>query len=152
MGILTNKYLVFLLRVGLGLVFIYAAYGKMLHPYEFAKSIYYYKMLPGEVINLFAILLPPLELLTGVLLVVGYWQKAATWLIGGMLVMFLIALFAALARGIDIDCGCFSTASRAKGSIWEYIIRDIIMLVACVLILASRESFLSLDQRFRAAQ
>ena len=59
-------------RLYLGSIFIYAAWGKILDPYNFAVSIATYQMLPTYLVNIIAVTLPWLELVTGVLLVVGF--------------------------------------------------------------------------------
>jgi putative oxidoreductase len=50
-----------------------------------------------------------------------------------MLVVFLIAIFSAKQRGLDITCGCFGKADN-KTDYTEIITRDILML-ACALAL-----------------
>lgn len=143
-GFLPDKY-VFAFRLILGATFIYAAVDKIIHPYEFAKIIYYYKILPGGVINILALLLPWLELITGVFLIVGFWHKSSAVIVGSMLVVFLVALTSAYIRGIDISCGCFSTTSRVKSDVLSYIFRDIVLIAAVALILAAKERFLSIS-------
>jgi len=145
--LLTNQYFLFLLRLVIGGTFIYAALDKVAHPDQFARIIYNYHMLPGQLINIFALLLPWVELVAGVLMVIGYWEKAATVVIGGLLAMFTVALANALIKGVNIECGCFSTTSRAKGPVQSLIVRDILMLIGCGLILWARKSWLSIDGR-----
>jgi putative oxidoreductase len=142
---LTNRYLVFLIRLTIGIVFIYAAISKISHPDQFARIIYNYHILPGGVINLFALFLPWAEILCGFLLIVGYWHKSASVILGGMTVVFIIALSVALFRGVNIECGCFSTTSKARGPVIDLIVRDTIMLVGIALIYAARKTFLAVD-------
>jgi putative oxidoreductase len=142
---LTNKYLVFLIRLAIGIVFVYAAISKITHPDQFARIIYNYHILPGGVINLFALFLPWIEILCGFLLVMGFWHKSAAVTLGGVTVVFIIALSVALFRGVNIECGCFSTTSKAKGPVIDLIVRDTIMLVGCALIFAANKTFLALD-------
>ena len=137
-----DKY-IFAFRLVLGITFVYASIDKVLHPDQFAKIIYYYKLMPGDLINVFALLLPWIELIAGIFLIFGYWEKSAALLITLLLVVFLVALTSAFARGIDISCGCFSTTSRVKGHVLSYIFRDALMIVAVLMILAARERFLS---------
>ncbi len=137
----------FVIRLALGLTFVWAAVDKIIHPDQFARIIYNYHLLPGEYINVFALLLPWVELLTGVMVILGLWEKAAVVIIAGMLAMFIVALSIAIARGVNIECGCFSTTSKAKAPVLDLIIRDAIMLVACGLILWTRRSWLALDRR-----
>ena len=145
MKLLTNRHLVFLIRLVIGVVFVYAAISKIAHPDEFARIIYNYHILPGGVINLFALFLPWAELLCGVMLITGYWHKSATVILGGLTIVFIAALSVALFRGVNIECGCFSTTSKAKGPVVDLIVRDTIMLVGFALIFAANKTFLALD-------
>ena len=147
MKILTNKHVLFACRLLLGFVFIYASLDKIAHPDQFARIIYNYRIVPGELVNLVAIFLPWLELITALMLIVGIWQKGAALIVGGMLGVFIAALSIALTQGIDIECGCFSTTSHSRSPVISLLIRDILMLIPVFLIIRGREGFLSFDHR-----
>ncbi len=136
--IIDNDYFIMLGRLILGGVFIYASWYKIIEPGAFAKSIWYYHMVPGSFINLMALILPWIELLVGLALIVGIWFRGAVLLVNGMLVMFIIALTSAIARNLDIDCGCFKAAESATSSAWETLIRDLIYMVFSVPMLFTR--------------
>ena len=137
----------FVLRLIIGGTFVYAAFDKIMHPDQFARIIYNYHQVPGQLINIFALFLPWVEIISGILIIVGYWEKAATLIIGGMLVMFIIALTQALIKGVNIECGCFSTTSKAKGPVKDLIFRDALMLLACGVILWTKKSWLAIESR-----
>ena len=61
--LLTHRYVVFLVRLFLGVVFIVAAIEKIAVPETFAISIEAYKLLPLQAINIFALLIPWVELI-----------------------------------------------------------------------------------------
>jgi uncharacterized membrane protein YphA (DoxX/SURF4 family) len=94
----------------LGVVFIYASYDKLFHPQAFADIIYRYQILPDRLVNASAIFLPWLELLMGICLMTGFWMPGTVVWCNFLLVAYIGALSFNLARGLDIDCGCFSTA------------------------------------------
>ena len=132
---ISNKYVVITLRVLLGLIFIYSSVGKLFNSAEFAKAILRYDFLPIYFVNLLAIVLPWLEFVVGLLLIAGIYKKASSFLAGASLVMFLIALISAVARGLDISCGCFSLEeSSSKGDIIYRIIQDFFMLAAVIIV------------------
>lgn len=134
-GYLSNKYVVITLRVLLGLIFIYSSVGKLFNASEFAKAILRYDFLPIYFVNLLAIVLPWLEFIVGLLLIAGIYKKASSLLAGASLVMFLIALISAVARGLDISCGCFSLEeTSSKGDIIYRIIQDFFMLAAVIIV------------------
>ncbi len=55
---LENKYLQILLRLILGVIFIYASLGKLFRPEDFAKAILRYEFLPLYFVNIVAIIMP----------------------------------------------------------------------------------------------
>jgi hypothetical protein len=123
-----------------------AALPKILDPPAFAHMIYNYKLLPGGAINLLALTMPWIELLSGLTLILGVWKREAAVLIGLMLLVFIGAIAVNLARGHAIDCGCFDVreagkteAQRLTDMRWV-ILRDIGMLamVGQVLIATKR--------------
>lgn len=129
------------LRVFLGLTFVYAAVLKAMDPAALADEIANYRMLPAGLVPLAAATLPGIELASGLFLVLGIWTRASAAIIGGMLVVFIIALSAAMARGLDIQCGCFGDA--APVDIW-LIWRDVAYLAVAVGIILWDKSLLSL--------
>lgn len=113
-----------LLRIVLGGIFIYASLDKILHPAAFAEIIYNYQVLPGEIINVSAIVLPWLELVLGILLVFGKFLPGASVLCALLLAAFWATLLFNLARGLDVHCGCFSTQSTDQAPMVWYVFRD----------------------------
>jgi len=132
---LISKYfkgpVVIISRLILGAVFIYASIDKIQNPADFAKAINNYHVLPFGLENLMALALPWLELFVGICLIIGVMVDGATILVVLMNIMFIFAISQALARGISIDCGCFSVSSESGGSTIgiQTIIRDIGYLI-----------------------
>ncbi|GAB4325842.1 MAG: DoxX family membrane protein [Candidatus Zixiibacteriota bacterium] len=112
MGLFKNDWVLLIVRVVVGGFFVYASLDKIAHPDAFAKIVYNYRILPGSLINIFAIFLPWLELLAGIALILGTRTVGAAAIISGLMVVFIIAATAAVARGIKIDCGCFTTSGN----------------------------------------
>ena len=113
-------------RLILGAVFIYASLDKIMNPDDFAKAIGNYHVLPFGLENLLALVLPWVELLTGLCLIIGVMVDGATVLIILMNIVFIFAISQALARGISIECGCFSVSSEGGDNIGlQTILRDI---------------------------
>ena len=111
------KIVALILRLVVGGTFVVAGVLKILQPATFAAYIGNYRLLPHETINLLAITLPWIEVLAGFLLAVGIWKHASASLITVMLIIFLIAIGQALARGLDVRCGCFGTVEARRVSI-----------------------------------
>lgn len=95
-------------------VFGFAGWQKIADPEAFARAIYNYQILPSNWVNLMAIYLPWLEIICAVGLFFPKTRRASALLIALMLLMFIAAQLMALSKGIDISCGCFSTAEGSK--------------------------------------
>jgi uncharacterized membrane protein YphA (DoxX/SURF4 family) len=80
----------------------------------FSQDVANYHVPPRALGNLVAITLPWIELLAGVQLVFGIWKRASALVITAMMVVFLIAIGQAVARGFNINCGCFGTVDARK--------------------------------------
>ncbi len=119
-----------LCRFILGGLFIYASISKIVHPYAFAKIIYNYKLLPDILIYISAISLPWVEMISGLFLVAGIFKRTAAIILFSLLIIFIIAISINLIRGLDFDCGCFTTVTTENGSDpVGLLIRDILMLI-----------------------
>lgn len=111
---LNNKYLLFAFRIILGLFFVFSSIDKMIDPESFAVNIENYRFFPILIINIIAISLPWIELVVGLLLVLGVSVKENSFIINCLLIFFNIVVVIALIRGLDIDCGCFGSAYSQK--------------------------------------
>lgn len=123
---LSHPYVGLLLRVYVGGVFVYASMYKINYPGEFAETIASYQLLPYWTVNLTALIMPWLELASGVLLVLGVRTKSAAALVGGMLLLFSLVILVTLLRGIPIGCGCFTSVEEPLG--WGTLWRDLLWL------------------------
>ncbi len=117
------------LRILLGALFIAASIDKMVHPAEFAKIVHNYQILPDNLVNLVAIVLPWIEAIIGLFILSGFWLPGATVLANVFLVAFFSALIYNVARGIDIHCGCFSTRVTGEPHTAWYLVRDLFFLI-----------------------
>ena len=106
-SIFSNRWVLLILRVFLGGVFLYAGISKMRSPQTFADSIATFELLPPFFINLVAISLPVFEIAVGLMLVVGFATEVASFSVLILTVVFAAALISALAQGLKIYCGCF---------------------------------------------
>jgi uncharacterized membrane protein YphA (DoxX/SURF4 family) len=102
------RMLILLARVGLGVIFLYAAYTKLRVPWAiFAMSINSYELLPEPLVIFIARVLPWLELALGVLLIAGWKLRYAAAATSALLVTFFVIMLRSYFKGLGIDCGCF---------------------------------------------
>lgn len=135
-SIVTNSWLELAARWILGLTFIYASFHKIISPAEFAEIVYGYDLFPQISINLIAIIVPYLELITGIALVAGIYPRSAAVIINGLLLGYLAALSINFIRGHEFDCGCFSAGQNGHSSSSEVmLIRDAIYFILGLLII-----------------
>jgi len=144
--IISNRFVFLAIRIVLGVVFIWASIDKIAHPAGFAEAIYNYRMLPHWTINLMAIIMPWLELICGILLIVGVLWRGSAFMIGVLLAVFIVALSSALIRGLDISCGCF-TVDGDHGIAVDLLVRDILMIIGVGILLANPKGQLVLIDR-----
>lgn len=120
----------------LGVLFIGACLHKIADPRAFAVDIATYDILPLAFVNLTAIALPWIELVAGAMLVVGFRVRAGALLIAGMMAVFLAALAIALARDLDMSCGCFASQGAESDPISRLtVLRDLVWLALTTLVL-----------------
>jgi putative oxidoreductase len=133
--ILSNKYLILISRIILGVVFIIASVEKIASPDAFAASIQAYNIAPVAVVNLSALVLAWLELLCGVFILSGVLVRSSAAIVTFLIGVFVAAMLAAMARGLQIDCGCFGT-HHATPLGWARILEDAALLIPGIHLIA----------------
>ncbi len=112
---LKNKTLLVVFRLVLGGLFIYAGAVKVFDPLDFAQNIRNYRLVGQSLSFIAAAVLPWLEILAGAALAAGIWKRASALIITGLLVFFILLTLVTIARGLDVECGCFGALSRKSG-------------------------------------
>jgi len=114
-------------RVILGAIFVYAGFSKILQPNKFywpfpmlkfsvlanlsnfGYQVASYKMLSPAGVTFVSHSLPFVEILLGLLLLIGWRLRIWTALVSLLLLVFLAAVTRAYILHMDINCGCFAT-------------------------------------------
>ena len=119
-------------RVVLGAVFVYAAYVKLRDPWQlFAMSIDSYRILPLNLVEIAARVIPWMELALGVLLIAGIWLQVSGSIVSLLLLTFFALMVRAYAQGMEISCGCFGPGEIIS---WWTLLRDGSMLAGALLL------------------
>ncbi len=102
-----------LAQVVLGILLGWAALAKLGDIPALARAVHNFRIvpLPGE--NLLAMVLPWIELTTALSLLLGIRPRAGAVAATGLLVVLTTAVALGLARGLDIECGCFGTSDAS---------------------------------------
>jgi len=120
-----------LARLVFGAVFVYAGAEKVMDAQAFASVIFNYQVLPAKLVYGAALLLPALEVVCGLALCAGTLARGAAVVLNVLMAVFMGLMGWALARGLDVTCGCFGGAGQAVSR--ETLVRDgIILLVGLV--------------------
>lgn len=109
MKYLTNTYVLWITKVFIGLIFVLSGIEKIADPAGFSDAIANYKLMPNFIINFFAISIPWIELVCGILLIFNQNIKENAFIYLSLMSIFTIMVLIAVLRGLDIDCGCFGT-------------------------------------------
>jgi protein-disulfide isomerase/uncharacterized membrane protein YphA (DoxX/SURF4 family) len=136
------------IRLALGVIWIWAAWSKLRSPRTFVQAVRAYDATPEWLSKAIGYGLPVLELCVGILLVVGIAVRMATILSAVLFVVFLIGLVQAAARGLQLECGCFGGGGTTAGSTTYTldILRDVGLLVLAAYLIVWSFTRLSMDE------
>ncbi|MFP4282272.1 MAG: MauE/DoxX family redox-associated membrane protein [Verrucomicrobiota bacterium] len=127
------------LRAFLTAVFLLAGTIKLIDPARFQLDIRAFDLLPAAGVYLAALFLPVLEVLAALALWTPL-RRGAAALLALLTAGFIGGLFSALARGIEVDCGCFGTW-LVFPSIWMHLaFNSLLIVIAGLLLAAERRS------------
>ncbi|WP_395693653.1 MauE/DoxX family redox-associated membrane protein [Nocardioides sp.] len=135
-------------RLVVGSVWIWAGAAKVLHPAESVTAVRAYQLLPGNLAQPVGQLLPVLEIVVGLMLVLGLLTRGAAVVSSLLFVAFIIGIASVWARGISIDCGCFGGGGYDQDAASKYpweIGRDVVLLLLSLFLAWLPSTRLSLD-------
>ena len=133
-----HPWLILVIRILLGIIFLYASYDKIMDPGKFARSVANYHIVPFGLENSIAIILPWLELFIGVGLIAGIMVDGAAGITGSLLVIFILLILQAILRGFNIECGCGLKEGEMVG--WTKILENIISLFASWMVFSRQKN------------
>lgn len=137
-----------LVRLGLAAVWLVSGAIKASDLNQTYIAVQAYDLLPGGVASVVAGALPFLELVLGVLVLVGLGTRVVAVVSVVVLLAFVGAVAQSWARGLSIDCGCFGGGGQVAPGQTQYpqeIARDVGFLVLAVWLLVRPRSLASLD-------
>ena len=130
-------------------VWLVAGGSKIADLEHFRAQVHAYKLLPAALEAPFAYALPFVEVGVGVYLAFGLLVRGASAFSTALMIVFVVAMAQAWARGLSLDCGCFANVAREKVGLWT-ILRDAALGIPGLVMLIRPARLLSLDRRLLA--
>jgi uncharacterized membrane protein YphA (DoxX/SURF4 family) len=133
-------------RLGLAAVWLVAGGLKVGDLAASGRAVNAYDLFPYDAAKVVGAVQPFLEIALGLLLLAGLAVRLSAGISAGLLVIFIAGIVSAWARGLQIDCGCFSTggelgAGQNPQYAWD-IVRDTgFLLLAGILLWRPRTRY-----------
>lgn len=137
-------------RLLLGGVLVVAGALKFPDPAAAERAVRAYQLLPEPLVAPMAFGLPAVEVVVGLALLVGVAVRAAALATAVLMVVFLVGIVSAWARGLQIDCGCFGGGGQVAAGDTRYLsetLRDAALLLVALALARWPHSRLALANR-----
>ena len=143
-----RRAVIWLGRLVIGGIFVYAGYAKLTYPNHnlwpwfmlkfsvaanlstFAFQVESYKVLGAAASSFVAHTLPYVEIVLGLLLLIGWQLRIWATMVSAILVGFLAVVTRAYLLHMDINCGCFGTPEPLTGMT---VLRDGLLVLLALL-------------------
>ena len=135
-------------RLVTGGVWVVAGASKIADPAQSVAAVRGYQLLPSSIVPTVGQLLPVIEIVVGLMLLLGLLTRGAAVLSAILYAAFVVGIASVWARGITIDCGCFGGGGFDPDATSQYpweIARDIALMGASVFVAWVPATRLALD-------
>ncbi len=136
-------------RLGLAAVFLTAGGLKVTDLAASGRAVHAYRLMSFDTAKLVGAVQPFLEIALGLLLLIGLAVRLSAAIAAVLMVIFIAGIVSAWARGLQIDCGCFSKGGELTGGrTAEYgvdILRDVGFLALAGILLVKPRTKFSVD-------
>ncbi|MCO7220164.1 MauE/DoxX family redox-associated membrane protein [Klenkia sp. PcliD-1-E] len=142
-------------RLLLGGVLVVAGVLKLPDPAAAVRAVRAYQLLPEPLVAPVAFGLPAVEVVVGLALLAGVAVRAAAVASAVLMVVFLVGIVSAWARGLQIDCGCFGGGGQVAAGETRYLsetLRDTGLLLVALALARWPHSRLALSSRLEPAR
>jgi len=142
------KYSVPVIRIVVGLVFFVSGFLKIIDIESFRDIMISLGLFNGSLSFLASIVIPVLELLLGLLLVLGVYTRVTAIHINVLIILFSWVIFYVLNNKPELLCGCFGTFFNLTFSTYHFIVLLVLFIFNLILIVEVRETW-SLEKYLR---
>jgi putative oxidoreductase len=119
-------------HIGLGVVFVLSASGKVASPLAFYDVVLDYGIVGYSLSRWVAIVLPWLELTIGVALIAGVARRGGLLIATLLLSLFTVLQVVLLMQGKLISCACFGVGSGDDMIGWATVLRTSFLMVVAI--------------------
>jgi len=141
-------------RLVVGGVFVVAGALKLPDPAAAVRAVRAYRLLPEALVAPVAFGLPVVEIAVGLALLLGVFVRTAAIASSVLLVVFIVGVGSAWARGLQIDCGCFGNGGQVAAGQTAYpaeVARDVALLIVALALARWPRSRLALGTHLTAS-
>jgi len=135
-------------RLVLGGVFLVAGGLKAIDPQSSVAAVRAFKLLPNSLVTIVGWALPFAEIALGLLMLAGIATRVVAAATAMLLIIFILGVVSAAARGLSIDCGCFGGGGEVAPGQTAYgieLVRDLGLLLLALWLVWQPRSRLALD-------
>lgn len=143
-----GKYSFSIIRILIGLLFLYSSISKFLNIVCFRYSIMSLKMFSFELTMFITYAIPWIELILGLFLIFGLFTRFAAIHAGGLMIIFAFVTYYAMWMNISGDCNCPSFFVSMSHDIW-HIVLLIFLFISNMLLAINRNYIWALDNIIR---
>jgi len=142
------KYSVPVLRILIGLAFFVSGMLKVIDLKAFQRIVISLGLLNGPLPLLASIIIPVLELILGIMLVIGVFTRIAAIHLNVVIIIFSWVTFYVLENRPDLLCGCFGTFFDMTFGVYHFIALFIFFILNLILIVQPVDTW-SLEKMFK---
>ena len=153
LAVVQNQWVVLFCRILIATIFILASLDKIVDPRKFQASVEMYGMMPDMLMTIFTVVFPWIEMVAGVMLLVGYRVHSSSLLLLLSNSAFIVGIGYAMTQGkAGQDCGCFAPGiAEAIGMPstigWGALLRDLVFEAFLLNVFIDTKRFGSVDRK-----
>lgn len=145
----------FAFRIITGGIFLISGLAKISDPVRFILTLREFRLFPEIIIPLTAIYLPWLEFMLGLLVILGVLYRTASLMLACLNFIFMLAISSVIARGIEVDCGCFGLLADILKipdmADIKAVIRNLLFVGMGIYIFLAKKTIFALENYFKKA-
>lgn len=142
------KYAIPFIRIIIGMAYLFSGVLKLIDIKGFQWVIETMGLLGGPLPFLAAVLIPVLEVIFGLMLVLGIYIRIAALHLNVLVIIYAWVTFYALRNWPDMQCGCFGSFFEMTFSTYHFIVLFIIFILLLIIVIEPNEAW-TLHKLFR---